>query len=153
MALVQLIRGNLLVLCLALLAAPVPTLWAAEDEKPKSKGKEKEKEIEGITWTNLFKLRADTPGSGATWGADKEFKVTERALRFNIKLTSDEGKGGNMTLTLHKLGKPVKKIPVARMNRPGDKEVLLPVEPGDYKLEIVVSNVNATVSVDEGKKK
>ena len=144
----------LFVLLAGVLAAPVETPAADDPTKTKSKDKEKTKSDDGVAWSPVIKLEARAPATAAgTFQATREIKINEKVVRFTTKLESQEGKGGNVVLTLYKLGKPVKKIPVMKHNRAGEKEVMISVEPGDYKLEVNVNNVTATVSVEEGKKK
>jgi len=137
------------------LAMPVG-IWAADDakSKPKEKEKEKTKGDDGIIWTPLLEIVARAPATAAgTYQATKNVKIDEKVVRFTAKLESATGQGGNMVLTLYKQGKPIKKIPVMKHSREGEKEVTLAVEPGEYKLEVSVNNVSATVSVATGKKK
>lgn len=152
------------VLSLALLfaAAAAPTSTLAEEPKTKEAPKKdlpktketKEAKDSGVEWKAIMEINAQAPAvAGATYAADKEFTTTEKALRFKAKISSATGKGGNVTLTLFKLGKPVKKIPVMKAKRDGESEVIIPIEPGNYKIEITVNNLNATVTIEEGKKK
>ncbi|MEX2212625.1 MAG: hypothetical protein WD768_00760 [Phycisphaeraceae bacterium] len=132
----------------------MPSAAMAQDKKKETtKEKDAPKDKSGVEWTPILTITARAPAvAGATYVGSEEFKTEEKALRFKIKIASAEGKGGNMVLTLYKLGKPVKKIPIAKLNRDGEKEVAIPIEPGDYKIEVSVNNVNASVTIETGKK-
>ncbi len=127
--------------------ALVPQAWGQTGAKDKAK------EDDRVEWTLIVDLTAKAPGNGTTYVGTKEFKTEDRVIRVKAKLSSASGKGGNMTMTLHKLGRPPKKIPLMKQSRPGEKEVIIPIEPGDYKLEIAVSNVDATATVETGRRK
>jgi hypothetical protein len=142
---------SLVAFALAMLLPATP-VWSQAKTPEKEKVKEKEPE-DSIEWTKVIDVTAKAPGNGATYVGSKEFKTDEKAIRVKAKLSSASGKGGTMVMTLYKLGKPQKKIPLMKQSRDGEKEVTLAIEPGEYKLEISVSNVDATATVETGKKK
>ena len=142
-------------LMLAGIVAPI-AVAADEDTKKKETTKEKEsssKDKSGVEWIPLVEITAKAPAvANATYAASKEFTITEKALRVKVKITSNEGKGGNMAIILHKLGKPARRTTIMKANRDGEKEILVPVEPGEYKIEINVNNVTATATIEQGRK-
>jgi len=136
---------------IAAFASPQPVMSADDDKKTKTKEKEKD---DGIKWTNIMSITADLPStSGGTYAKDWPLSVTEKLMRVKVKFESNDGKGGNMTITLFKTGKPPKKIPLMKANRAGEEEKTLVVEPGEYKLEVTGNNISGKITIEGGSKK
>ena len=135
---------SLMCLCVAMLfAGPV----RAADGKAG-------KEDDGVEWTPIFELVANAPAvAGATYVGDKKFTTKERALRFRVKMTAAQGNSGSLTLTLYKEDRPKRKTIVAKLRRPEEKNFAIPIEPGEYRLEVSFNNVNVNIGVDTGKPK
>lgn len=143
------LRAFALVLLGAALTLPGSAQGADDPKKPAVKEKS-----DGVEWKKIATLTGKAPAAadGGYYSGSQKFSTQEKALKIKVSMVSLQGKGGNAKLTLIRDGKPPKKYFNITLTRPGDEEKAVMVEPGDFRIEVVVNNVDITVTIEEGKK-